>query len=234
MDAATSSEQASQSHMEESQALPELEVEDVPEMDAAMDVPEGPNPLVPADQIQVRTTNVVASVKFCCLLDLIILYSELGVENCKYVPSKFHGLIFKCKSCTMNIYSNGSVLCTGAKNVQTARKKLINLGNAVRKIGFDVCKNFDIKICNLVGCFSLSGTAEQNIKLMYSNSRAFLNFSQRNVVVYAPDRFCAMTWYYESGVAIVAFRSGRCIVTGCTSYRERGRVVEKFIGERMF
>ena len=207
------------------------------EPDSGNAVEEVPQPPIPAEenapqQPQVRTSNVVVSVSFGCPLDLVIIFSELGVDKCKYQPSKFHGLIYKTSECSFTLYSNGSVLCTGSKNVRTSRKCINLLASVIRNIGFNVVQPLRVKVGNRVGSFVLSCKDIECLKEIYTKPEHFRRFSKNNVVIYAPERFCGMTWYDKKGVAIVAFRTGRCIITGCASRRGRRLTVGKFLGEQ--
>ena len=180
---------------------------------------------------KVRTSNIVASVSFGCPLDLVVIFAEFGEEKCKYKPSKFHGLIYKSKKCTFNIYSNGSVLCTGASRFKIVKQSFSRLRKCLHKIGFKVKKYFEIKIGNYVGTFQLDNVCKTYLSTIYVNVAFFRNFASRNLVIFEPDRFCAITWYSKRNVTVVAFRTGRCIVTGCKTQTDQQLAVTEFLGE---
>ena len=183
---------------------------------------------------KVRTTNVVVSVALGCTLDLYGLYVELGADHCKFQPKKFHGLIYRLPHCTMNIYSNGSILCTGAKSMKIAKQNLMQTVTQLRNLGFNVSKRLVFKNGNRVGTFSLCDNDKKYLTRVYSNKEAFQNICATNLAIYEPSRFCALTWYSKNGVTIIAFRTGRCIITGKSSKRDHTLAIDEFIGEKMY
>ena len=189
-------------------------------------------PPIIMDEQKVHTWNIVSSVSLGCPLDLVVLMGELNIENCKYRPSKFHGLIYKMPECTMNIYSNGSVLCTGAKDTDTALRCIEILVDKVRNCGFDVSGQLNFKVGNRVGSFVLSESEKNILEMVYVNEEVFNKLASNNVVIYEPCRFCGVTWYAKNGTTIIAFRTGRCIVTGCKTPGDQQNAIKEFRGER--
>ena len=183
------------------------------------------------DEPTVSTCNVIVSTSFGCELDLLVLYMELGESCCKYVPSQFHGLIYRTTQCTMNVYANGSVMCTGSKSSEVAEQCLTSLADVVRSFGFNVSKRLLFKVGNRVGSFVVNDKCKSVIRKLYTNADLFHQFSKNNLVIYAPDRFCGMTWYCKNGTAVILFVTGRCIITGCKSVEDRQHALTQFLGE---
>ena len=99
---------------------------------------------------EIEIQNIVASTSFETPLDLPSIHQRLDDTN--YNPKTFPGIIYRFykPKCTMLIFKNGKIVCTGAKKINDAQKSINKLGITLAKTFPDIDKNPEIKIQNIV------------------------------------------------------------------------------------
>ena len=174
--------------------------------------------------VKVCTVNVVASVNFGQKLDLKFLGTVLKSAS---KTKKFHGLIVRWKipKCTFILFENGSVLVTGTKDTSIANE-------CIQKLAFKIFNRYwapPLKIGNLVGKSSLDEEDKHIFITATKDSRVFQNLTTNNRVVYEPERFAGLC-FYTGHCLVVAFQTGKCIITGCKTETGQAEAMKHFIG----
>ncbi len=166
--------------------------------------------------------NIVASSSFEITLDLTAIDQEL--ENTDYRPDKFPGLIFRLNKpkCTLLIFRNGKIVCTGAKNVEEVHKAVGILANSLAKLDYSVERSPKILIQNFVATYDLG------FKLNLTRTALELGLEQ---VEYEPELFPGLVYRMrEPKVVLLLFAPGKVVITGGKSVKEVKQAGKKLHG----
>jgi len=111
---------------------------------------------------EVKVENIVASTSFAEKLDLDVISQSL--EETEYEPEQFPGLVYRLKNpkTATLLFRSGKANCTGAKNIEDARKTIEIISEKLKKLEVDVYKDMDIVIQNIVAISDLGGELNQN------------------------------------------------------------------------
>ena len=156
--------------------------------------------------------NVISTANLCCNLDLQKI-AEKGC-NVEYKPHRFPAVIMRIRDpyTTALIFSNGKMVCTGAKSVEHSNIAARKFARKIQKLGFDV-KFTKFRIRNIVGSCTL-GFSVQLEKLA---DMTFANF--------VPEFFPGLNFKCKNATVLV-FASGKVIITGTKSKQEIDNVFE--------
>ena len=179
---------------------------------------------------KVRTCNVVVSGKFNISLDLDSLAMFLD-GNIKYNPLKFPGLIVRENNPkrTYILYKNGSVVCLGTKSPVSGLSALSSLRSKICCLGF-ACKFQQTKICNAVGCFTVSEQFKNILCRLPHDKNLGLSVKSVCDFTYEPEVYCGIVFRPSKSVAVIAFHTGKAFVTGCSTSLKRNSAVKTFLG----
>ena len=162
--------------------------------------------------------NIVASTSFETTLDLKSIHERL--DETDYNPETFPGIICRLykPKCTMLIFNNGKIVCTGAKKISDAQQSINKLGITLVKTYPDIDKNPKIKIQNIVGTFDIGSELNP--------TRIALGFGLDHVE-YEPEQFPGLIFRMdEPKVVLLLFASGKIVVTGGKSIKDMEQAVE--------
>ncbi len=171
---------------------------------------------------KIEVQNIVASSSFKIALDLTVIHQEL--EDTKYEPEKFPGIVFRLNKpkCTMLIFRNGKIVCTGAKNVEEVHKAVRILINAIAKLDFSIERHPEIIIQNIVATYNLG------FKLNLTRTVLELGLEQ---VEYEPEVFPGLIYRMkEPKVVMLLFSTGKVVITGGKSVKEVKQAGKKLHG----
>ena len=156
--------------------------------------------------IEITVQNIVATTTFAEKLDLDLIAQSL--EEAEYEPEQFPGLVYRLrtpKTATL-LFRNGKAICTGAKNIEDARKTIDIIAEKLRKLGVKVHKNIEIVVQNMVATADLG--SELNL------DEVAVAFGLENVE-YEPEQFPGLVYRVkEPHVVILLFGSGKIVCTG--------------------
>ena len=169
------------------------------------------------DSPQVSTCNIVVSFSLGCKLEI---YEIRKIFPSSYKPQNFHGCVVKAYDTTFVLYSNGSGVCLGNKTETEAYACVRRLCQAFK------CKVSKYKICNMVGCFSL-----KNSKMLL-DVMAGKNLKPKRVR-FEPEIYPGLVYHARNGGTVLAYHTGKCIVTGCPDTATRAETVKQFLGNTL-
>jgi transcription initiation factor TFIID TATA-box-binding protein len=173
--------------------------------------------------IEIKVQNIVASTTFAEKLDLDVIAQSL--EDAEYEPEQFPGLVYRLdspKTATL-LFGSGKANCTGAKNIEDARKTVSILAEKLERIGVKVYKNPEIVIQNIVATSDLGG--ELNL------SEVAIALGLENVE-YEPEQFPGLVYRFkEPKVAMLLFGSGKIVCAGARKIEDVSLAVDKLSKE---
>jgi len=172
--------------------------------------------------IKVKVQNIVASTAFADKLDLDMIAK---LEEAKYEPEHFHGLVYRLsdpKTATI-LFRSGNANCTGAKNVEDVHKAVEYIADTMRKLGLHIYKNPIIAIQNIVAVADL----EEDLDL----TGIAIALGMENIE-YEPEQFPGMVYKLkEPKVAMLLFSTGKIVCVGAKNVEDISRAVEKLSKE---
>lgn len=138
------------------------------------------------------------------------------VTQGRYDSAYFPSVVTKLKnpSTTISFFASGKILVTGASHplngLLASHKALYKLNTSLGS--FMVLRNFCIQ--NVVSSFVLGYLL--NIDF-FIREQTVTKYGTCN---YNSDSFGGVTWEHKSGLVFVVFYSGRCVLTGGTSFAQ--------------
>ncbi|XP_050221242.1 TATA-box-binding protein 2-like [Mercurialis annua] len=149
--------------------------------------------------------NVVSTIKLDCKLDLKRI--ALSSRNSEYNPKRFSAVIMRIREpkTTALIFSNGKLICTGAKTIADSKLAARKYARIIRKLGFPT-KFQDFKIQNIVA----SCDTKSSISL-----ERFAFSEHARYARYDPESFPGMIYRFKgSNIVILIFVSGKIVIAG--------------------
>ncbi len=171
---------------------------------------------------KIEIHNIVASSSFEITLDLTSIHQELNDTD--YRPEKFPGIVFRLNKpkCTMLIFRNGKIVCTGAKSIEEVHKAVSILANSIAKLGFSIERTPKIIIQNFVATYDLG------FKLNLTKTALELGLEQ---VEYEPEQFPGLVYRMKvPKVVLLLFTTGKVVITGGKSVKEVKQAGKKLHG----
>ena len=173
--------------------------------------------------LEVKVENIVASTSFAEKLDLDMISQSL--EETEYEPEQFPGLVYRSKNpkTATLLFRSGKANCTGAKNIEDARKTIDIISEKLEKLGVEVYKNLDIIIQNIVAISDLGGELNLN--------EVAMGLGLENTE-YEPEQFPGLVYRIkEPKVAMLLFGSGKIVCTGARKVSDISVAVDKLSNE---
>ena len=168
--------------------------------------------------LKISVKNVVATVSTEIRDRIDLSYIARKMENGRYEPSRFPGLILKIVNprATALIFSTGKMVLTGLDDVE-----LIKV--AVKKIIKDL-SNIDVELFNpKIAIHNIVATSDLGVRLDLDRGIIVLKRS-----VYEPEIFPALTYRMQDPKAVLLlFSSGKIVCTGTVSVEKARRAVYK-------
>ncbi len=168
--------------------------------------------------------NVVSSAHLCCKLNL--KHIARNTYNVVYKPKNFDAVIMKLRrpQVTVLIFSNGKIICTGAKTVADSRIGARRCARIIQKLGFNVhFQNHNVH--NIVSSFC-TNTKIDLYKLVSLHP---------SVCKYEPELFPGLKFQIPNKKPIVLiFQTGKAIITGSKTENDINNMylkILKFLSE---
>jgi len=169
-------------------------------------------------EFDVKVENVVAFASLGKNIPLKHVSKKLS--EAEYNPDQFPGVVYRVtepKAATL-IFSSGKIVCTGSKNIKTAKTAMETVVDHIRKTGVRMPRKFNTKIENIVASTQID--AKINLE--------DISFTLENVE-YEPESFPGLVWRIsEPRVAFLLFKSGRIICTGARNIEDIHSALGKF------
>jgi len=169
--------------------------------------------------VKVVIQNVVATGRLKHRVDLNAIVRAF--PKVEYRPRTFPGLPFKLKkpkSCTL-IFSSGSLVCTGTKSENVARRAVMKVLRELRKAGIIVASMPEITVQNIVASVELGGVTIDLEEAVYK-LRA----------MYEPDMFPGAIYRMEDPKCVfLIFSTGKLVCVGTKREEDVYRAVENLV-----
>ena len=169
----------------------------------------------------IKIENIVAYAHISELLDIELLSEKMPKSS--YNPDEYNGLSIKFDDLKIAviILSNGKIVCTGAKKIQDAEATIKKVAKQVKKIGFEVKKNYETKIENVIA----STDVKQELHLASIANALILEN-----VDYKPEEFPGLIYRMEELCTVVLlFNSGKIVCTGAKSIEDAKTAINEMI-----
>ena len=173
--------------------------------------------------------NIVSTADLCCEMNLKEI--ALRAQNTIYNPKRFSGLIMRIKDpkTTALIFSNGKIVCLGAKTEEESEKACRKYGKILKNMNYPVkFKNF--KIQNIVSSCRLD--FEIPLVRLYIHMKKYLPNSTVN---YEPELFPGLIYRYMNkkkendnqslNIVYLIFKSGNIVIAGA---KNRHQIFDSF------
>ena len=164
------------------------------------------------EEFQVNIENVVAFASLGNRIPLNWVSKQL--ENAEYSPESFPGVIYRIpepRVATL-IFSSGKLVCTGAKDIEGAKKGIHTVVGNIRDLGIEMPNDFEIRIENIVASTKIEAEGKFNLEE--------IAFSLENTE-YEPESFPGLVFRIkEPRVAFLLFGSGKIICTGARTVED--------------
>jgi transcription initiation factor TFIID TATA-box-binding protein len=154
----------------------------------------------------IKIQNLVATTPIAENLDLELFHQIMS--GTEYDPAIFPGLIFRLKELgtTMLLFKSGQVVCTGGKDVEDVNRSIRTLVKILREANFEVNKNPNITIQNIVA------TCDLGVGLNLISVGVGLGLEN---VEYEPEQFPGLVYRIdEPKTVLLLFQTGKVVCTG--------------------
>ena len=163
-----------------------------------------------APELVCKIENIVSTANLNCNLNLKEIALQLG--NSTYNPKRFSGLIVRLKNLktTALIFSNGKMVCVGAKSEEISREASRLFGRMIKKINNNVTTLSKPKIQNVVG------SADLKMKISLIKLYHYLaKYNNDKQMTYEPELFPGLIYHLaEPKIVLLIFSSGKMVLTG--------------------
>jgi transcription initiation factor TFIID TATA-box-binding protein len=167
---------------------------------------------------RIKIENIVAYAQTAELLDIELLSEKFPGSS--YNPAEFEGLSVKYDEdkIAVIVLGNGKIICTGAKTLEDATDKIKKVSNKIKKTGFELKKDYDINIENVIV------STDFNKELRLSSIADGLLLQN---VDYHPEDFPGLIYRMGSPNAVILlFSSGKLVCTGVKSIEDATNAVK--------
>jgi len=157
--------------------------------------------------------NIVSTVDLNCPLNLREI--ALKAINAEYNPKRFSAVIMKIKEprTTALIFSNGKIVCLGAKTEEDSKKACKKFAKIIKKIGFPVVFK-EFKMQNIVGSCDVKfqiALMKLYIHIIKKSSSSRI----RQIIIYEPEQFPGLIYrMIDPNILLLIFSSGKIVITG--------------------
>ena len=172
------------------------------------------------ENIVPKIENIVSVVNLCCNLNLKKI--AIQIRNAEYNPKRFSAVIIRQKEpkTTALIFSNGKIVCLGAKSESDSKKACRKFAKIIKSLNYSV-KFTDFKIVNIVGSVDVQFPINLNnlFHKLYFRFRKISNISEENIkrnLSYEPELFPGLFYRLEklNQLVFLIFSSGKMSIVG--------------------
>jgi len=164
-------------------------------------------PIVNAEDLDIKVVNVVASASLDQKIDLLAILKVF--RNVEYRPKQFPGLVFRLKrpkTATL-IFGSGKMVCTGAKSEKMARRAVNKVVRELKNNGIIILGKPTIVIQNMVASANLHGSIDLETAADILDN-----------VMYEPEQFPGLIYRMKDPkTVLLLFASGKMVCTGAKS-----------------
>ena len=162
-----------------------------------------------APELACSIENIVSTANLKCNLNLREI--SLKLVNSTYNPRRFSGLIIRLKNpkITALLFSNGKIVCLGAKKEQISLDACRKVGKMIKNLGHKVTFS-EFTIQNIVG------SADLKMKISLIKLLKHLNeYTKGKQIAYEPELFPGLIYHLvEPKMAFLIFASGKIVLAG--------------------
>ena len=159
-----------------------------------------------------KIENIVSTANLHVKINLREI--ALQLKNAEYNPKRFSAVIMKIKEprTTGLIFSNGKIVCLGAKNEEESKRACRKFAKIIKSMGYPaVFKEFEIQ--NIVG--SADTKSQLSLTKLYIHLMKKIMYKGRSCVAYEPEQFPGLIYrMIEPNIVILIFSSGKLVITG--------------------
>lgn len=168
---------------------------------------------------KIKIENIVASAQISELLDIKLLSEKIAGSN--YNPLDFNGISinYENEKIAVIVLETGKVVCTGAKETTDAIDKIKKITSEIKKIGFEIKKDYEVKIESI--------TVSTDLKKELHLASIATGLILQNVD-YEPEVFPGLTYKMdEFCTVLILFSSGKLVCTGAKSVDDASNSIKK-------
>ncbi len=169
-------------------------------------------------EFDINIENVVAFASLNKRFDLVSLVGKL--KDAEYDGARFPGAVYRIPEPRVSalLFSSGKIVCTGAKNIDSARVAVKKIVSDIRATGVDVPYKYDLEIENIVASTKIKADLNlEEIVMQLENTE------------YEPEQFPGLVYRVnEPRVAFLLFSSGKIICTGARKIEDIHEALAKF------
>ena len=157
--------------------------------------------------------------------NLFLKNIALKLKIAEFNSNKSSNLILRTKNSKIiaNIFSNGKMICSGAKNEKESKASCIKFAKIIKKIENDV-ELKDLKIQNIIASFDVKFKINldklfKEINILIDNSKKL--GSNYNYCKYNKNEFQGLIFYMnDSKINLVIYETGKVVLSGAKSRKE--------------
>ena len=169
---------------------------------------------------KIKAVNLVVTTNLEHKLHLEKIASVL--PNVEYNPEQFPGLVMRIKEPKTSslLFTSGRVVCTGAKDMDIAKKAVHKVIDFLKKVNVKIKIEPTLKIQNLVGAGELGFDLNLNE----------LTMKLRNTE-YEPEQFPGLVYKMKRPfhASFLLFSNGKIVCTGTKSEEEMEKCLEQLV-----
>ena len=176
------------------------------------------------EEIIPQVNNVISTVNLGNYLNLKNI--ALQLKNVEYNANKSSNLIIRTKNnkISATIFSNGKMICSGAKNEKESKSACLKFSKIVKKLGYKI-ELKDFKIQNIIASYDTK--FEISLPKLYNEINNFINNSKKlgnnnnNYCKFNNEGFPGLIVYMnDSKINILIFESGKVVISGAKKRKE--------------
>ena len=169
------------------------------------------------DNITPKIENIVSVANLNCELNLKEV--AIQIRNAEYNPKRFSAVIIRQKEpkTTALIFSNGKIVCLGAKSVEDSKKGCRKFAKVIKNLNYSV-QFTNFKIVNIVGSADVKFPINLSnlFNKLYFKFKKNKNLSEEKIekfLMYEPEVFPGLFLHIEK-VVLLIFHSGKLSIVG--------------------
>ena len=168
---------------------------------------------------RVKIVNLVASLNLNMRIDLNLLMEKNPLANVEYEPSQFPAAVVRIKEpkASFLVFSNGKIVCTGAKTSEQIKESFCKLKIIIAKTGIKIKDMPEIRITNMV--------VTTDLKKRFDLDKLAMNLEN---VEFEPEQFPALIYKIpEPKASFLIFSNGRIVCTGTKTLKTAKKAMKK-------
>ena len=176
------------------------------------------------EELNPQINNVISTVNLGNNLNLKNI--ALQLKNVEYNTNKSSNLIIKTKNnkIAATIFSNGKMVCSGAKTEKESKSACLKFTKIVKKLGYKI-ELKDFKIQNIIASYDIKFKISlpklyNEINTLINNAKKFGN-NNNNYCKFNKEGFPGLILYMnDSKINLLIFESGKVAISGAKKRKE--------------